>query len=63
LNGIPIFIGAGRQDLIVPRDNALELAEIFRLGGADVTVHWHSGGHQLGLDDFEEAKRWLTRHF
>lgn len=63
LTGIPIFVGAGRQDLIIPRDNALELVEIFRLGGADVTVHWHNGGHALGLDDLEEAKRWMARHF
>jgi phospholipase/carboxylesterase/glyoxalase family protein len=63
LTGMPIFMGAGRQDQIIPRENTLELAEIFRASGAEVTLKWHDGGHELGIDDVEEARRWLSHHF
>jgi phospholipase/carboxylesterase/glyoxalase family protein len=56
----PIFIGAGDRDPIVPRSQPQELAGIFKSGGADVTLFWHRGGHELGEDDVEAAKTWLS---
>jgi predicted esterase len=57
---LPVFIGAGDRDPIVPRNQPEELAEIFKSGGADVTLFWHRGGHELGEDDVEAAKKWLA---
>jgi predicted esterase len=57
---LPIFIGAGDRDPIVPRTQPEELAGIFESGGADVTLFWHRGGHELGADDIEAAKTWLS---
>ena len=57
---LPIFIGAGDQDPIVPRDQTEELAGILESGGADVTLFWHRGGHELDQDDIEAAKTWLS---
>lgn len=57
---LPIFVGAGDRDPIVPRSQAEELAEIFESGGADVTLFRHRGGHELGEDDLEAAKTWLS---
>jgi phospholipase/carboxylesterase len=57
---LPVFIGAGDRDPIVPRSQPQELAEIFKSGGADVTLFWRHGGHELGEDDVEAAKKWLA---
>ena len=58
-NKLVVFIGAGARDPIVPRGEPQELAAIFESGGAAVTLSWHQGGHELGEDDIEAAKRWL----
>jgi predicted esterase len=57
---LPVFIGAGERDPIVPRSQTEELARIIESGGADVTFFWHRGGHELGEDDVEGAKEWLS---
>jgi predicted esterase len=57
---LSIFIGAGDWDPIVSRSQPEELGEIFESGGADVTLSWHRGGHELGDDDIEAAKTWLS---
>ena len=59
-SNLSIFIGAGDQDPIVPRNQPQELAAIFESGGADVTLSWRRGGHELGADDIATAKAWLS---
>ena len=56
-----VFLGAGRLDAIVPSGHVEELASIFESGGADVTISWRQGGHELGEDDIRAAKTWLSR--
>lgn len=60
LNSFPVFIGAGDRDQIVPRSQPQELAEMFKSGDANVTLFWHRGGHELGEDDVEAARKWLA---
>ena len=31
----------------------------FKDAGADVSLHWERGGHQLGPEDIETARKWL----
>jgi predicted esterase len=57
---LPVFIGAGDRDPIVPRSQPEELGETFESGGANVTLFWHRGGHELGDDDIKAAKAWLS---
>lgn len=57
---IAVFLSGGQKDPIVPRNSTLELAEILEGGGAEVSLHWHQGGHELGEDDVEAAKQWLS---
>lgn len=59
-NNLPVYIGAGARDPIVPGRQPQELAAIFESGGASVALSWHQGGHELGHDDVEAAKRWLS---
>lgn len=58
---LSVFIGAGRLDPIVPSGQVEELAATFESGGADVTISWRQGGHELGEDDVRAAKNWLAR--
>jgi phospholipase/carboxylesterase len=47
------------MDPIVSPEPPEQLARIFESGGADVSVFWHDGGHELGDDDLMAAKKWL----
>jgi len=57
---LAVFISAGTTDAIVSAELPQQLAAIFESGGADVSLFWHDGGHELGEDDVLAAKRWLS---
>jgi predicted esterase len=61
LPGTPVFIGAGRDDPLVPAAQTERLAGLLRRAGADVTVHWAEGGHALTDAEVAAAGVWLTR--
>jgi phospholipase/carboxylesterase/glyoxalase family protein len=58
LAGVDVFIGAGRSDPIVDPSNTQRLADMLRAVGADVTLHWKPGGHELSRPDVEAARSW-----
>jgi len=60
LSAVCVLIEAGTGDIVVPRDEPDALAEIFRRGNAEVTLHWHEAGHQLTETDIETARKWLS---
>jgi predicted esterase len=60
LSGKRVFIGAGEDDPIVPRDQPYKLAELLQLCGADVTTEWQPGGHSLTRADVSKAYEWLA---
>ncbi len=60
LGGLSVLIAGGLADRIVPRLQTEELAALLKGGGADVSVSWHRGGHELGDDDAAAAKAWLA---
>jgi predicted esterase len=61
LDDTRVYIGAGRMDPIIPPANTERLAEIFRGGGADVTLDWQVAGHGLTKADVDNARRWLEK--
>ncbi len=61
LRGVHVLLGAGKRDPIVPEEHIGGLMGMFESAGADVSVHWHAGGHELGQDDVAAAKDWLQR--
>ncbi len=63
LRGIPIFMGAGRQDPLVPPPLTERLEELLTAGKAQVTVHWQPGGHNLTRPEIEAAQAWVQRHY
>jgi len=52
---------AGRLDPIVPSGQVEELAALLESGGADLTISWSQGGHELGEGDIHAAKTWLSK--
>jgi predicted esterase len=48
-------------DPIVPVAHPERLAALLRQGGAEVTLEWVPGGHQLTRADLTRAQQWLAR--
>jgi phospholipase/carboxylesterase/glyoxalase family protein len=57
----PIFISAGRADPIVPISQTEQLAALLQECGADVTTHWHNGGHVITQQDVRTARIWFHK--
>ena len=56
-----IFLGAGENDPIVPREQTEMLFRLFKKARANVVLHWQkNSGHQLGYDEVPAAKEWLS---
>ncbi|CAN5604568.1 alpha/beta hydrolase [soil metagenome] len=60
LEGKPILMVCGERDPIVPRSNAQALATMFETAGADLTLHWHPGGHSFGPQERNVVSSWLA---
>lgn len=61
LNGLPVFIGAGTNDPLIPAAETEELSGMLEAAGAAVTVHWGNQGHRLSTAEAEAARNWLNR--
>ena len=59
IDGTTVFIGAGRADPIVAPKQVERLAAMLRESGADVTIHWESGGHALTRTEVAAAHEWI----
>lgn len=59
LSSVPVWIGAGDQDPIIPVSEAQRLVELLRRAGADVTIHFARASHGLTTADVEAARTWL----
>jgi phospholipase/carboxylesterase/glyoxalase family protein len=60
LNGMPVYISAGRVDPIVRRENTEELLRILNAAGANPTVRWEEAGHALTSGEVQGAADWLA---
>lgn len=58
--GRRILITAGRRDPICPAPLTERLMRTLQDAGADVTVEWHDGGHELRPNEVEAARRFLN---
>ena len=61
LKSVAVFVAAGRADPIVAPENTKQLVSLLEQAGADVTEHWHQGGHELTHSVIEAAHHWLAR--
>lgn len=60
LSGRRILITAGRKDPICPAELTLRLDSYLRDEGAEVTLEWHEGGHEMRQNEIEAARRFLA---
>ncbi|BBB96209.1 MULTISPECIES: alpha/beta hydrolase [Bradyrhizobium] len=60
LDGKPVLILSGRQDPIVPADNADALAAMLSTAGAKVDHRLLPAGHQLSQADITFARAWVA---
>jgi predicted esterase len=63
LSSTHVWMGAGRRDPIVPPENTQRLAQMLQTYGAEVSLRWHAGGHELARDEMEDAATWLGQNF
>ena len=50
-NGKRILITAGERDPICPKPQTQAFADYLKAQGADVTLHWHAGGHEIAQSE------------
>ena len=60
-SSLSVLIVAGLHDPAVSVDEPEQLRAMLESGGADVTVCWHEGAHELGTEDLDAARTWLGR--
>jgi len=60
LTGTRVFIGAGRNDALVPTTQTQLLADVLTNAGADVTLHWEDGGHSVTASELAAVASWLS---
>jgi len=60
LAGKRVLITAGRRDPICPPNLTSRLEAYLHADGADVTVEWHEGGHELRPNEIDAARRFLS---
>ncbi|WP_422659779.1 alpha/beta hydrolase [Paenibacillus sp. EC2-1] len=63
LSGVPVFIAAGRRDMMCPPQESEDLNSMLTEAGADAQLHWEQGGHQLSLTEVEAAAIWFKQKF
>lgn len=59
LVGKRVLMTNGSTDPLVPPDHPTRLAELFRAGGAEVTMRVHAASHALVPADVDAAREWL----
>jgi len=63
LERFQVFVAAGHLDEIVPQADTERLVTLFRRAGAEVTLSWQPGGHELNSEEVERAKEWFDSKF
>lgn len=63
LSGVPVFIGAGKNDPICSPQETEELHALLEGAGVSVTLHWESYGHQLTGSEVTASAEWFHQHY
>ncbi|MBM7840236.1 phospholipase/carboxylesterase [Alkalihalobacillus xiaoxiensis] len=58
LNETAVFVGAGKQDQMIPAQETETLVADLKQAGATVEAFWTDGGHQLVREEIDAAKQW-----
>ncbi|MGV3489479.1 MAG: alpha/beta hydrolase [Tuberibacillus sp.] len=63
MTDIPVFIGAGKNDPLIPAKESEELANMLTGAGAEVETFWGNRGHQLTPEELRLAIEWFKKHY
>ena len=63
LSGKPVFLSGGRSDPMIPAPETEALERLLSSAGADVTMHWTPGGHELIQTEVDAARGWMSATF
>jgi len=58
--GRQVLITAGQRDPICPAPASQALADYFRAQGAQMSLYWHAGGHEIRPEELREAQTFLA---
>lgn len=61
--GLPVFIGAGKNDPLCTPGETEELKSLLESAGAEVELHWENYGHQLTGSEVNAAALWFAEYF
>ncbi|MEH7304101.1 MULTISPECIES: alpha/beta hydrolase [Bacillaceae] len=61
LSGKSVFIAAGTNDPICSPLESAELQSLLEHANAKVELHWENRGHQLTVEEVEEAAQWYRK--
>lgn len=61
LAGRRVLITAGERDPICPAPLTQSLADYLSAQGAEVTVHWHPGGHEIAQSEVDAIAQFVAR--
>jgi phospholipase/carboxylesterase/glyoxalase family protein len=61
LHRVPVFIGAGKFDSLIPPQQTEQLAQMLQQAGAEVELLWQPGGHALNQAEVQAAAAWLRK--
>ncbi|KGA97417.1 carboxylesterase [Alkalihalobacillus alcalophilus ATCC 27647 = CGMCC 1.3604] len=61
LKGTEVFVGAGKNDPIIPAENTQQLISDLEKAGAHLEAFWTNAGHQLTREEVEAAKEWYQK--
>ncbi len=61
LSGVQVLLTGGRRDPMIPAASTEHLSDLLRAAGADVSLHWESGGHELTPAEADVVKGWIEK--
>ncbi|MFC4355483.1 alpha/beta hydrolase [Chryseomicrobium palamuruense] len=63
ISKLPVFIGAGKNDQMVPYEESKGLKKMLEDHGAEVAMHVEPYGHQLTDSEVDASKQWYDKNF
>lgn len=63
LPATPVLLSNGRADPLVTPAESERLVALLRSAGAEVTLMWQPGGHNLTIEDLAHGRAWLQEKF
>ncbi|MDA7424993.1 alpha/beta hydrolase [Thalassococcus lentus] len=60
LSGTRVLVSAGERDPICPPPMTQEFVDWLDRQGADLSVHWHPGGHEISQSEVDTLARFLS---